>query len=447
MHTRPPLSTLSLVLLLAITAAPTVTASSSSLTRVSKHSKPPHLLRRQFLSDIFGDHHGSSTAAAGADSPEAASAGTTGGASSAATGTGTGTGSSSPQAGVSIPLIGASGTSGATSAPTSIGTAGNSAASLTESSSASAASETASSASSSDKSSASRQVIVTITSVLTNDDGSKSTMLSSSASAVAAKSDSGGSGPSGKTWGIIGGVVGGVVLVSGLLLMAWRLTQRRFSDLDDNADFRWPELQPDGQGVSAGLTTLNPQGTRRTGGAGIEMEKDKYEEDVSEWAGGADGSPRVGGGVGGGEGGVGIMRGQNGSEYFGDQQLYEAQSQYRGSVGGAGIGMGSQRGSYYDPYLPSSIPYQSQQSTPIYPPQPITSVPPRVASPYGGYPDVAAASYSSSPHLVHQSLHMGGGANGSGEELPLTAGAVPPAGAGIPYRMAAASPGPDGLRY
>lgn len=46
-----------------------------------------------------------------------------------------------------------------------------------------------------------------MTSIVTNADGSHSTMLSASASAVPSTQDDS-SGPSGKTWGIIGGVVG-----------------------------------------------------------------------------------------------------------------------------------------------------------------------------------------------------------------------------------------------
>ena len=177
-------------------------------------------------------------------------------------------------------------------------------------------------------------------------------MVSASASAVA-KNDDGGSGPSGKTWGIIGGVVGvshrrfrlsrrvvadrsssltgfqGVAVLIGAILVIWRCTQRRFDNLDGDVDeIKWPELQPDGQTVSAGLSTLNPAATRRTGGAGFEMEKD----DASEWG---DESPRLG-----------MRPGANETQYF--DQPYE----YSGNagVGNGNNGGGSQRGSYCTSY-------------------------------------------------------------------------------------------------
>lgn len=111
--------------------------------------------------------------------------------------------------------------------------------------------------------------------------------------------------------------------------MIYRMTQRRFSNLDENLDeIKWPELQPDGQTVSAGLSTLNPAATRRTGGAGFEMEKD----DASEWG---DESPRLG-----------VRPGVNETQYF--DQPYE----YSGNagVGNGNNGGGSQRGSYCTSY-------------------------------------------------------------------------------------------------
>lgn len=101
------------------------------------------------------------------------------------------------------------------------------------------------------------------------------------------------SGSTGKTWGIVGGVVGvrpshrsapigsesdapsnlqGIAVLAAGLFVFWRFTQRRFSDLDDarHDDIKWPELQPDGA-VPASSSTLNPLGTRRTGRSGVEM--------------------------------------------------------------------------------------------------------------------------------------------------------------------------------
>lgn len=71
----------------------------------------------------------------------------------------------------------------------------------------------------------------------------------------------------------------GVIVFAGVLFVIWRFTQRRFSDLDDGGDdIKWPELQPDGQTTAANTSTLNPMGTRRTGGAGIEMDGDGKDE-------------------------------------------------------------------------------------------------------------------------------------------------------------------------
>lgn len=70
----------------------------------------------------------------------------------------------------------------------------------------------------------------------------------------------------------------GVLLIAAIGYAVYRLTQRRFSQLDDIGDeIKWPELQQD----FAATSTLNPSGTRRTGGAGIEMgEMDEAEQDV-----------------------------------------------------------------------------------------------------------------------------------------------------------------------
>lgn len=93
-----------------------------------------------------------------------------------------------------------------------------------------------------------------------------------------------------------------MVLFAAILFIVWRFTQRRFSDLDDGGDdikvrsrspspisfpthplcSQWPELQPDGQTVAANTSTLNPMGTRRTGGAGIEMDGDGGKEEFGD---------------------------------------------------------------------------------------------------------------------------------------------------------------------
>ncbi|KAK4049230.1 hypothetical protein OIO90_005519 [Microbotryomycetes sp. JL221] len=123
-------------------------------------------------------------------------------------------------------------------------------------------------------------VVVTITSLRTNSDGSTRTMTSESSSMLVPSSGASNSSSSstGRTWGIVGGSVGGAVLLAAAIYVFYRCTQRRFSDLDHDGDIKWPELQPDGQEVTSGLTTINPQKTRRTGGAGI-MGDDDDEDD------------------------------------------------------------------------------------------------------------------------------------------------------------------------
>ncbi len=121
--------------------------------------------------------------------------------------------------------------------------------------------------------SASNTVVTTssiITSLVTNSDGSVSTQTSASVGtatqSAAAASNKSSSSSSGKTWGIVGGVAGGVVALAAIIFIAWKCSQRRFSSLDDDdANIKWPELQRDGEGP------LNPSATHRTGGAGIEM--------------------------------------------------------------------------------------------------------------------------------------------------------------------------------
>lgn len=132
-----------------------------------------------------------------------------------------------------------------------------------------------------------------VTAVITNSNGVVSTSTSSSLSTPAASStvkpkNNTSSSSTGRTWGIIGGVAGGVVALLGVLFIAYRLSQRRFSNLDHggaDGDIRWPQLQMDGQMVAAGASTLRPMGTRRTGGAGIEMDGDKDEDNQSDWHG------------------------------------------------------------------------------------------------------------------------------------------------------------------
>ncbi|ORY84682.1 hypothetical protein BCR35DRAFT_303000 [Leucosporidium creatinivorum] len=227
----------------------------------------------------------------------------------------------------------------ATSAPTS-----SSSSSSFSSASTSGSSSGTSSGSSSSSAASSTVVFSTYTSLFTNTDGSVSTHtgVTSSASALpsSGSSNSGSSSSTGKTWGIVGGVVGGVAVLGAIIFIVYRLSQRRFSNLDDDAeDIKWPELQPDGQEISASTSTLNPLGTRRTGGAGVEM------GDGSEF-----GDEMSHAGMGGGA-----------MSMHARQPSYEqlAMADYSHQAGPQGV---------YDPYLgASAAPYPPPAN--IYPPQ------------------------------------------------------------------------------
>lgn len=60
-------------------------------------------------------------------------------------------------------------------------------------------------------------------------------------------------------------------MISAIVFLVYRLTQRRFSNLDDGDidEIKWPDLLPDGQDISATTTTLMPLSTHRTNGAGV----------------------------------------------------------------------------------------------------------------------------------------------------------------------------------
>lgn len=122
--------------------------------------------------------------------------------------------------------------------------------------------------------------------------------------------------------------VQGVAVLIALVFVIWRLTQRRFSELDDAGDeIRWPELQPDGQTVLP--STLNPPGVRRTGGAGVEMDGDQ-ESDYGE------------------EGKSELVES---SSYEKSSVAYGAVPNLPSAGGGAAVNRPS---SYYDPYLAAS---------------------------------------------------------------------------------------------
>ncbi|KAK4705470.1 hypothetical protein P7C70_g722, partial [Phenoliferia sp. Uapishka_3] len=143
--------------------------------------------------------------------------------------------------------------------------------SSTRAAASSASSGLSSSSQKSSKTTASQTIVYeTKTLTSTNSDGvvSTSTAVSSEVQNKSTKSSS----STGKTWGIVGGVIGGIVFIIALVFILWKCSQRRFSSLDNDDDnIKWPELQAAGQEFSAQASTLNPLGTRRTGGAGVEM--------------------------------------------------------------------------------------------------------------------------------------------------------------------------------
>ncbi|BGP34632.1 hypothetical protein JCM10296v2_006454 [Rhodotorula toruloides] len=387
------------------------------------------LAERGFWCGVLGLGCSESSAAASGLSATASGAAATG---SAASSSGTLV-SGTSDASASITSASMSATSGLTSSALS-----TSMPSVTSSTLSSTNSLT-SSMPSSRTSSSSAVSIVTITSVVTNSDGSSSTMLQESASAVPVKNETS-SGPSGKTWGIIGGVIGGVAVVVVGCLLFWRLTQRRFSNLDhDIGEIKWPELQPDGGETN--LSTLNPSATRKTGGAGVEMEKDRefgYDTDEEEFgrphAGGAEwdaGSPRLG-------------YGPNGSEQF-----YErgggprAQSPYE--LAYAGGGAGAYGGTYYDPYLGTPAASHLPPGAAATATDPFAN-PPTTNNPYPSAPPTLVY-----PPPSHQHPSYPNPFTSSADDVPLTAAQVSPAGSpaaatggGIPYnaRAGAMSPGP-----
>lgn len=72
-------------------------------------------------------------------------------------------------------------------------------------------------------------------------------------------------------------------MLSGVLFVGYRCTQRRFSEMDDDdvgGGIRWPELLK--RNDYEGPSTLNPLGTkRREGAAGFDMDETKSMSNVS----------------------------------------------------------------------------------------------------------------------------------------------------------------------
>jgi hypothetical protein len=145
------------------------------------------------------------------------------------------------------------------------------------------------------------------------------------------------------------------------------MTQRRFSNLDDNLDeIKWPELQPDGQQISNSTSTLKPLDTHRTGGAGIGDDGDDW--DTSE--------PFMANGPGGGGG---ERRYSSVTLLSMSQNAHDASYEQLAMVDQGGYASQQPQG-HYDPFLgPSSAPYPPPQN--VYPPSPYTSSPSLNGSP------------------------------------------------------------------
>jgi hypothetical protein len=207
---------------------------------------------------------------------------------------------------------------------------------------------------------------------------STQTSVSASASGLPgnkAADNNGGSSNTGRTWGIVGGVAGGVVLIALIVWVVYRCTQRRFNELDNvNDEIKWPELQPDGQEVSASTSTINPLGTHPTGKAGV------GDDDGSE-----DGHAAI---ATGGR----MSLGNANSLYHARQVSYEQ----------LGMADFAATAPNYDPYLgQSAAPYPAPQI--IYPPHPLIGSPaPTYYSPRSEYQESfqagSGSQYDSPPH-------------------------------------------------
>ncbi|GAA5932531.1 uncharacterized protein JCM15063_001251 [Sporobolomyces koalae] len=204
-------------------------------------------------------------------------------------------------------------------------------------------------------SSSSTLVEVTFTSTITNADGSVQTQTGTtqSASAVPIKQNNGGSN-AGKVWGIVGGVVGGIVAILASAYLIYRMTQRRFSNLDDSLDeIKWPELQPDGQNVSTATSTLKPLDTHRTGGAGIGDDGDDWDSSEPFMANGNHSQGVLAGGERRYSSGTLLSMSHNAHDASYEQLAMIDQGAYTPP-------------SHYDPFLgPSAAPPQPQN---VYPP-------------------------------------------------------------------------------
>ncbi|KAM0746999.1 hypothetical protein T439DRAFT_383631 [Meredithblackwellia eburnea MCA 4105] len=368
---------------LGIVEPPLSAASPSTLptpsTRLARHLRPlPHQKRQNnLLSGILGP--GSSvtsntegkTSTSDDDSTTTGLPGITGG---TGTGTSSKTTSTSSSSTSTEERTSSSGTS-TSSSPSSTSSTASSTSSSTSSSSSS------SSLSSTQTTSTTSNAVVTHTVVQTDSNGDKTTSTSTST----AEADKNAPKPSStaKTWGIVGGVVGGSILLAGVSFLIWRCSQKRFEDEDfTQEDFRWPEMQPDGYGAPQ-TSTLYPQATHRTGGAGFDMSE--RDDDA------------YGGVVGGGRGAA--------SQYHDRSDSMGSHSEGHGNTAGIGAGFHER----YNNFLgPSAAPQPPPQN--LYPHPSIHSQSASISSyPGGGYVEDLGMSQAPLPLPAALQAGHGGG--------------------------------------
>lgn len=149
----------------------------------------------------------------------------------------------------------------------------------------------------------------------------------------------------------------GIVAVLAGAYVIYRMTQRRFSNLDENLDeIKWPELQPDGQTVSTNTSTLKPLDTHRTGGAGIGDDGDEWDTSEPFMANNNQGGDR---------------RYSSGTLLSMSQGNHDASYEQLAMIDQGGYASQGHQG-HYDPFLgSSSAPYPPPQN--VYPPSQYSS--------------------------------------------------------------------------
>lgn len=119
-------------------------------------------------------------------------------------------------------------------------------------------------------------VVVVITTqgqtvTMTGTDPTQASSLAAAAASSAAAALNGhstSSSSNAKAWIIPISIIAGLAVLSGVIFVIYKFSNRRFSDLDDDeAPIKWPELRAAGSDD----TVLNPPVTRRVTGAGIDL--------------------------------------------------------------------------------------------------------------------------------------------------------------------------------